>query len=163
MILTKSEEGFTLNPEPDGDAMSAMEELAIEDARQLKGYLKAPDTMILKDDVEIVNNEDAPYVLIRYTAQNSYGVPLMDVAVFQGNDYLGRYDELKEISSKDIDLEDYSDLNKAQEDLLIQIDAATILKEINEGRLQGSVMPGYVYMIDGSTVASALKIEYVPN
>ena len=163
MILTKSEEELTLNPEPDSGTMDALEELAVEDARQLKGYLKAPDTMVLKDDVEIINNEDAPYVLISYTEQNSYGVPLMDVAVFQGDDYLGSYDELKEISSKDIRVEDYSDLKKAQEDLLIQIDAATALKEINEGRLQGAVMPNYVYKIEGSVVARALKIEYSPN
>ena len=73
--------------------------IALNDARLLKSYLKAPDTMVIKDDIYIIEGEgkNNDISLITYTAQNAYGVPLQETAVFQGNSYVSSLSELEKM------------------------------------------------------------------
>lgn len=74
--------------------------IALNDARLLKSYLKAPDTMVIKGDIYVIEGKNTDISLITYTAQNAYGVPLQETAVFQGNSYISSLSALEQMPDK---------------------------------------------------------------
>lgn len=74
--------------------------VAVDKVEELQNYMKAPDTFVLKDDVLVIEQDNKNsdqsniFVYIVYTAENSYGVPLQDMAVFRNDEYLGSYDDI---------------------------------------------------------------------
>lgn len=77
--------------------------IAVGLVKSLKNKMNAPDTFMLRDDVIVIGKKDAPaltYVYISYSAQNNFGVPLQDIAVYRKtsdeNEYLGSYSDVCE-------------------------------------------------------------------
>lgn len=95
-------------------------EAVLENVKALRKQLLAPATMTLNDDVlTVFCGEDSlggsvhgeyTLTLIRYTCSNEYGVPIQDLAVFDGTEYIG--------SRADIEaLEEAADQKMAQAEI----------------------------------------------
>ena len=70
-------------------------EMAVDNIKKLQSYMKAPDTFILRDDVLVLDENEKIFVFISYSAENSFGVPLQDMAVFYGGEYYGSYYDME--------------------------------------------------------------------
>lgn len=132
--------------------------MAIKNTKTLKSKLKAPDTIILKDDMHIIDAEEdgADYIsTITYTAQNSFGVPIKGIAVFIDEEYLGEHDELEEYVDEEID---YSDLEAASKVATQHRIISGILLKISFSEIMGDYK-----IVSGGDVAKELGIEFKPD
>lgn len=71
-------------------------EIAVSKVKTLQSYMKAADTFILRDDVLVMEVDEGIFVFISYSAENNFGVPLQDMAVFYNSEYYGSYYDMKE-------------------------------------------------------------------
>ena len=104
-------------------------QIAIDQVKELKSYMKAPDTFILKDNVLVIDENDITFVFIVYSAENGFGVPLQDMDIFYDGEYYGSYydmekyynmEENKYLSRADYETQEaYTDaLEKRKDELL---------------------------------------------
>lgn len=134
--------------------------VALSNARLLKSYLKAPDTMVIIGNIyiiegenEIVEGENDDIYLITYTEQDAYGVPLQETAVFQGNSYVNSLSELEKLYDKleqEINAKGYSVGLAIQ-----QIQIGTLLIQI-----QSAPQSGNLITVSGKYVADELGVTF---
>ena len=93
-----------VSPEEE-QAIYGQMEMALENTKALRKQLLAPATMVLNGDVLVVTcGEDTlsgaiqgayTLTLIHYTSSNEYGVPIQNLAVFDGAEYIGTRAEIE--------------------------------------------------------------------
>lgn len=77
--------------------LSPSEIYAVGCTERLKNRMKSPDSFKLQDNVVIIVDKNSnKYTFIDYTAENSYGASIRNVAIFSGYTYLGNYDDKDE-------------------------------------------------------------------
>lgn len=135
--------------------------IALSDARLLKSYLKAPDTMVINMDIYVIEGENNDISLITYTAQNAYGVPLQETAVFQGNSYVGSLSELEKIADKlqqEIDAKIASKSSDLQDLMNQHLQILALIVEIQYAPLNGNF-----HTVSGEYIAEELGVSFRAN
>ena len=135
--------------------------IALNDARLLKSYLKAPDTMVIKGDIYIIEGKNNDISLITYTAQNAYGVPLQETAVFQGNSYVSSLSELEKMPDKLQQEIDAKRASKSSDLMGLMNQRLQILALILE--IQSAPLSGNFNAVSGEYIANELDVTFSAN
>lgn len=135
--------------------------IALSDARLLKSYLKAPDTMVIKGDIYVIEGKNNDISLITYTAQNSYGVPLQETVVFQGNSYVSSLSELEKMPDALQQEIDAKSASKSPDLLGLMNQRLQILALIME--IQSAPLTGNFNTVSGEYIAKELGTAFSAN
>lgn len=128
--------------------LSPSEIYAVGCTERLKNRMKSPDSFKLQDDIVIIVDEKLKkYTFIDYTAENSYGASMRNIAIFSDYTYLGTYDNYDKDDFEDSD--QYLDFLWARVVLSKWKKEGDKSKEINSSEI-----------IESERIGKELKIQY---
>ena len=148
------------------NTLSESEQYAIDMVSDLLSRMKVPDTFILQGDILILTDPEdisITYTFIDYSAENSFGVPLRDRAVYSNYDYMGSYYDIESKETPETwEYETHTEWEIAMEKYLTELymlktfNGYQVIVAFNGGQVEGD---GAIF-VDCKQIAKTLNIEY---